>query len=129
VPVVAARMAKFDPDAVARLIADCAVRNVFFPPTALKMLKAADVTLPGLRSVGSGGETLGAEMLDWGRRAFGLTINEFYGQTECNMVASSSAAMFPVRPGAIGRAGAEARLPSAIVASRDRSIPVIPPPT
>ena len=37
-----------------------------------------------------GGETLGAEMLDWGRRAFGLTINEFYGQTECNMVASSA---------------------------------------
>ena len=25
---------------------------------------------------------------DWGRRALGLTINEFYGQTECNMVAS-----------------------------------------
>lgn len=104
VPVVAARMAKFDPAAVARLIDDCGVRNVFFPPTALKMLKAADVTLPGLRSVASGGETLGAPMLDWGRRAFGLTINEFYGQTECNMVAASSAVMFPVCPGAIGRA-------------------------
>ncbi|MBU3030709.1 AMP-binding protein [Paracoccus marinaquae] len=104
VPVVAARMAKFDPAAVARLIADCGVRNVFFPPTALKMLKAADVAIPGLRSVASGGETLGAEMLDWGRRAFGLTINEFYGQTECNMVASSAASMFPARPGAIGKA-------------------------
>lgn len=104
VPVVAARMPKFDPDAVARLIADCAIRNVFFPPTALKMLKAAGVTLPGLRSVASGGETLGAPMLDWGREAFGLTINEFYGQTECNMVASSASAMFPPRPGAIGKA-------------------------
>lgn len=104
VPVVAARMAKFDPAAVACLIEDCGIRNVFFPPTALKMLKAADVSLPGLRSVASGGETLGAEMLDWGRRAFGLTINEFYGQTECNMVASSASAMFPARPGAIGKA-------------------------
>jgi acetyl-CoA synthetase len=104
VPVVAARMAKFDPAAVARLIEACGIRNVFFPPTALKMLKAADVSLPGLRSVASGGETLGAEMLDWGRRAFGLTINEFYGQTECNMVASSASAMFPARPGAIGKA-------------------------
>lgn len=104
VPVVAARMAKFDPAAVAGLIEECGIRNVFFPPTALKMLKAADVVLPGLRSVASGGETLGAEMLDWGRRAFGLTINEFYGQTECNMVASSASAMFPARPGAIGKA-------------------------
>lgn len=104
VPVVAARMPKFDPAATLRLIADCGVRNIFFPPTALKMLKAADVAIPGLRSVASGGETLGAEMLDWGRRAFGLTINEFYGQTECNMVASSSGAMFPSRPGAIGKA-------------------------
>ncbi|WP_439332039.1 AMP-binding protein [Paracoccus salsus] len=103
VPVVAARMPKFDPDSVAQLIADCGIRNIFFPPTALKMLKAADVTIPGLRSVASGGETLGAEMLDWGRSAFGLTINEFYGQTECNMVASSSSAMFPPRPGAIGK--------------------------
>ena len=60
--------------------------------------------LPGLRSVASGGETLGAEMLDWGRRALGVTINEFYGQTECNMVASSASTMFPARPGCIGRA-------------------------
>ena len=28
-----------------------------------------------LRSVASGGETLGAELIDWGRRTFGLTIN------------------------------------------------------
>ena len=104
VPVVAARMPKFDPAAVADLISTCGVRNVFFPPTALKMLKAADARVPGLRSVASGGETLGAEMLDWGRGAFGLTINEFYGQTECNMVASSASTMFPVRPGAIGKA-------------------------
>ncbi|WCR11833.1 AMP-binding protein [Paracoccus stylophorae] len=103
VPVVAARMSKFDAQQVAALIADCGVRNVFFPPTALKMLKAADVSVPGLRSVASGGETLGAEILDWGRRAFGLTINEFYGQTECNMVASSAASLFPPRPGAIGK--------------------------
>lgn len=104
VPVVAARMARFDPASVAALIAECGVRNAFFPPTALKMLKAAGIELPGLRSVASGGEPLGAEMLDWGRRAFGLTINEFYGQTECNMVASGAASMFPARPGAIGRA-------------------------
>ncbi len=104
VPVVAARLPKFDPEECVRIVREGTVRNIFFPPTALRILKAADVALPGLRTVASGGEPLGAEMLDWGRRAFGLTINEFYGQTECNMVASSCAALFDPRPGAIGRA-------------------------
>ena len=103
VPVVAARLPKFGAEDCARVVRDGAVRNVFFPPTALRMLKAADCALPGLRSVASGGEPLGAEMLDWGRRAFGLTINEFYGQTECNMVASSCAALFDPAPGCIGK--------------------------
>jgi acetyl-CoA synthetase len=56
-----------------------------------------------LRSLGSGGETLGAEMLEWGRAAFGLTINEFYGQTECNLIVSNCAGLFPVKPGSMGR--------------------------
>ncbi|WP_170332670.1 AMP-binding protein [Ruegeria arenilitoris] len=103
VPVVAARLEKFTPEACADVVARGGVRNVFFPPTALRMLKAADQSIPGLRSVASGGEPLGAEMLAWGERAFGLTINEFYGQTECNMVVSSCAEDFPVRPGCIGK--------------------------
>ena len=103
VPVVAARFDKFTPAACADLIADAGVRNVFFPPTALRMLKAADQPIPGLRSVASGGEPLGAEMLAWGRTAFGLDINEFYGQTECNMTVSSCADAFPAEPGCIGR--------------------------
>ncbi|WP_417741683.1 AMP-binding protein [Salipiger sp.] len=103
VPVVAARMARFDVDACLRICREGAVRNVFFPPTALRMLKAAGARITGLRSVASGGEPLGAEMLAWGREAFGREINEFYGQTECNMVASSCAALFPARPGCIGK--------------------------
>nr|WP_037372055.1 AMP-binding protein [Salipiger mucosus] len=103
VPVVAARLAKFDAEACQHIVREGGVRNVFFPPTALRMLKAADATLPGLRSVASGGEPLGAEMLAWGREALGVTINEFYGQTECNMVASSSNALFAPRPGCIGK--------------------------
>ena len=104
VPVVAARMPKFSVEGAQQVIAEGAARNVFFPPTALRMLKAADAKLAGLRSVASGGEPLGAEMLEWGRRAFGLHVNEFYGQTECNMVASSCGAQFPARPGCIGKA-------------------------
>jgi len=103
VPVVAARLPKFTADAAREVIREGGVRNVFFPPTALKMLKAADMALPGLRSVASGGEPLGAEMLDWGQKAFGLQINEFYGQTECNMIASSAASLFSAKPGCIGK--------------------------
>ncbi|MCU9838522.1 AMP-binding protein [Ruegeria sp. WL0004] len=103
IPVVAARLDKFSAGACADVIARGGVKNVFFPPTALRMLKAADQGIPGLRSVASGGEPLGAEMLAWGEGAFGLTINEFYGQTECNMTVSSCAADFPVRPGCIGK--------------------------
>ena len=103
IPVVAARMEKFSPEACLGIILQGQVRNVFFPPTALRMLKASDTRIPGLRSVASGGEPLGAEMLAWGRAAFGLAINEFYGQTECNMVVSSCGADFPARPGCIGK--------------------------
>ena len=104
VPVVAARLPKFTAAESIRICREGGVRNVFFPPTALRMLRAEGAIIPGLRSVASGGEPLGAEMLDWGRAAFGLTINEFYGQTECNMVASSAASLFAPRPGCIGRA-------------------------
>src|SRR5690606_41838723 len=105
--VVPHRFAKFPPDAAFQLMQDHGVRNPFLPPTALKMMRS--VAEPEkrwtyrLRSVASGGESLGAELLDWGRRTFGLTINEFYGQTECNMTVSSCADLMPVRPGAIGR--------------------------
>ncbi|BDY16317.1 hypothetical protein Sulfitobl28_22870 [Sulfitobacter pontiacus] len=42
-------------------------------------------------------------MLAWGQQAFGLSINEFYGQTECNMVATSAGSQFLPRPGCIGK--------------------------
>ena len=107
VTVVARRARKFDPEAALRLMADQQVRNVFLPPTALKLMRQArNAPFPGLalRSVGSGGESLGSELLDWGRSVLGLTINEFYGQTECNLVVSSCQELFPAKPGAIGRA-------------------------
>ncbi len=104
VPVVAARSHKFTAEGATEVIAEAGVRNIFFPPTALRMLKAADARLSGLRSVASGGEPLGTEMLAWGRQALSVEINEFYGQTECNMIVSACSAEFGVREGCIGRA-------------------------
>jgi acetyl-CoA synthetase len=105
-PVVAHRARKFDPDRAFDLMARHEVRNVFLPPTALKLIRQSGARTPAglrLRSIGSGGETLGGELLDWGRATFGVTINEFYGQTECNLVVSNSAGMMPVKPGSMGR--------------------------
>ena len=78
------------------------VRNTFLPPTALKMMKAAGISDVPLRSVASGGETLGAALIDWGRDTFGVTINEFYGQTECNMIVSSCGSIIASEPGVMG---------------------------
>jgi acetyl-CoA synthetase len=107
VPVVARKFDKFDPDEAFALMARAGVRNAFIPPTALKMLRSAPSPRGrydlALRTIGSGGEALGAETLEWGRAAFGLTINEFYGQTECNLVLSSCAMIGVSRPGWIGK--------------------------
>jgi acetyl-CoA synthetase len=55
------------------------------------------------RSVASGGESLGVEALDWAREALGLTINEFYGQTECNLIVGACETLGALRPGAMGK--------------------------
>ena len=108
ITVLAHRFEKFEPEAAFALMARHRVRNVFLPPTALKMMRAVPDAKSRwkleLRSLASGGESLGPELLQWGRDTFGLTINEFYGQTECNMVLSSCEALFPSKPGAIGKA-------------------------
>src|SRR3546814_7453211 len=73
-------------------MAKLGVRNAFLPPTALKIMRTvARPARTQLRSIGSGGETLGTEMLEWSRATFGVTVNEFYGQTECNLVVSNCA--------------------------------------
>ncbi|MGE5149848.1 MAG: AMP-binding enzyme, partial [Rhodospirillaceae bacterium] len=41
--------------------------------------------------------------LEWGKSALGITINEFYGQTECNLVLGSCAQLGMLKAGAIGK--------------------------
>ena len=107
VPVVSRKLEKFDPEEAFALMAATGVRNAFIPPTALRMLRSAKHPQGRhairLRSVGSGGEALGAETLEWGRAALGVAINEFYGQTECNLVIASCASIGLIKPGAMGK--------------------------
>jgi len=67
------------------------------------MMKAEGERVTGLRSIFCGGEPLGAEIQDWGREALGLTINEGYGQTECNAVLANCADLFPPKAGCTGK--------------------------
>jgi acetyl-CoA synthetase len=106
VPMVGYRARKFDPAEAMQLMADHNVRNVFLPPTALKLMRQANVSHPGvrLRSIFTGGESLGGELLDWVRATFGVEAHEIYGQTECNLVVGNNAKLFPILPGSMGKA-------------------------
>ncbi len=108
IPIAIHRSGKFDPEEAFRMLADHDLRNLFVPPTALKMMR--QVSQPrarwnyAVRSIFTGGEATGTELLEWGEEAFGITLNEGYGQTECNLVVGNCAKIMPVKPGSMGRA-------------------------
>ncbi len=105
VPLISHRMRKFDPEAAYHLIARHGVRNLFMPPTALKLMRQAPVPdRVDIRTISSGGESLGADLLDWGHDVLRAPINEIYGQTECNLVLTSCHGSMSVRPGSMGQA-------------------------
>ncbi|TYC70057.1 AMP-binding protein [Stappia sp. BW2] len=108
VPVVCNASRKFDPEFAFRLLEQQKIRNAFIPPTALKMLRSVENPSKRFnlvwRSVGSAGEALGKETYDWFAAEFGFKVNEFYGQTECNAVLGSVAALGVSRSGATGKA-------------------------
>ncbi|WP_298956685.1 AMP-binding protein [uncultured Methylobacterium sp.] len=108
VAVVARKAEKFEPEEAFRLMAALRVANAFVPPTALRMLRTVENPrgrhdLSALRGLASAGEMLGAETFDWAREALGLTVNEAYGQTECNLVLASCAALGVARAGSTGK--------------------------
>jgi len=105
-PIVAYEGGKFDPDQVVDLVERYGVSNAFIPPTALKMIRQ----VPGLesrdfrwRGIMSAGESMGAELYEWGREVLGLKINEMWGQTEFNYLVGNSAGIMDVKPGSMGR--------------------------
>ena len=106
-PVLAYEGGKFDPEKACRLMGHYKVRNAFIPPTALKMMRPLKRLRERygvrLRSVMSAGESVGEELIHWGREALGLTINEMWGQTEFNYLVGNCAAIMEVRPGSMGK--------------------------
>jgi acetyl-CoA synthetase len=106
VPVVAGPGGRFDPEAALDLMARHEVRNVFMPPTALRLIARAELRPlergVRLRSMGSGGEPLGDAVVDWVRERFAVGVNEFYGQTEANLLVANMRSRLPRRSGSMG---------------------------
>ena len=101
-PVVAFRTTRFDPEQAYELIERLRVRNVFMPATALRLMAAIDGPLLDLRTAASGGEMVGAETSAWCEERLGARLNEFYGQTEANLLIGNCSA-WPAKPGSMGR--------------------------
>jgi acetyl-CoA synthetase len=101
------------------------VRNAFIPPTALRLMMSVEDPRKKydlkLRTIGSAGESLGRAAYEWAERALGITVNEFYGQTECNIVLGSMAAVGVTRSGAIGKVTAGHTV--AIIDGNGRELP------
>lgn len=125
-PVVAFRARRFDPEQALDVMERLEIRNVFMPATALRMLRAAGGRgAPRLRTLASGGETVGEETAAWARERLGVRLNEFYGQTEANLLVGNCAA-WPEKPGSMGLPypGHEVRLIDGELAVRTAENPV-----
>jgi len=126
VPVVSSPGQKFDPHMAFRILEEMDVRNAFIPPTALRLMKSVDnprsLYRLNLRTIGSAGESLGRETWEQASEAFGVPVNEFYGQTECNIVLSSAANLGVLKPGSMGKAAPGHDV--AIIDGEGRALPV-----
>ena len=104
--VVAAPMQGFDPAAAFELLETYDVTGALVAPTGLRMLMGEDHGNYDLALdvVASAGEPLTPEILEWADDALeGVPVNEYYGQTELNLVVANRSDWFETRPGSMGK--------------------------
>jgi acetyl-CoA synthetase len=83
----------------------------FLPPTALRMMmqeteEARNYDLSSLRSISSGGESLGSDVSEWAEDVFdGAVVQEVYGQTESMYIVQEIQKLFPRREESMGKPG------------------------
>jgi acetyl-CoA synthetase len=104
---ILAYQGRFQPAKAFELMARHGVTHAFLFPTALKAMMKAEprpqrhrLRLQGLMSAG---EAVGDAVFAWCRDELGVTVNEMFGQTEMNYVVGNSHAVWPARPGSMGR--------------------------
>ncbi len=105
---IVAWQGRFSPEVAFALMERHRVTHTFLFPTALKaMMKAMpaprDHHALHLRAIMSAGEAVGDTVFAWCRDALGVVPNEMFGQTEINYIVGNSAALWPARPGSMGR--------------------------
>jgi len=98
----------FDPEAVFDFLDRHDVSHSFMPPTALRMLMSVDDPADrydlSLEALAAAGEPLTPEILEWAAESFNdVPVNEFYGQTELNLVVGNSSTWFPAQPESMGQ--------------------------
>ncbi len=105
--VVATAMKGFEPEEAYRILAQHAVTLALLTPTMLKLMRGVPDPLSRhklkLRAVVSGGESVGKELIEWGRRELKMSINEAFGQTECNVILANNGNVMEIKPGSLGR--------------------------
>jgi len=127
-PVVGTAMKAFDAEEAYRILAQHEVTLSLLTPTMLKLMRQVPDPLSRypvkLRAVLSGSEAVGVSLLEWAKSELGLSINEGYGQTECNVILGNNGKVFPVKPGSLGKP-----VPGAIVRIVDNEGREVPPGT
>lgn len=106
-PVLAFRSVGFDPDQAFHMMAKHQVTKALLVPTMIRLMKQVPDPRARfdlrLRSLISGGEAVGAEIIEWTRETLDVRINEAFGQTECNLVLGHNEALMAPKPGSLGQ--------------------------
>jgi len=101
---------QFEGEDVFELVETYGITNFWIPPTALRMMMQNEEAAEGrelssVRTITSGGESLGQTIVDWVKDTFaGADIHEGYGQTEANMLVGGCEPLGVQRQGKIGKA-------------------------
>jgi acetyl-CoA synthetase len=105
-PVLAFPMKEFDPALCLAMMGRHQVRNSLLTPTMLKLFRPVSHLVAEkkvrLRSIVSGSEAVGKELLLEMNSVFGVTINEGFGQTECATVLGNCASLGCSKTGSLG---------------------------
>lgn len=102
--VFIANQGRFNARAMLDTIATHNVTTICAPPTVWRMLIQEDLKSirHSLRELLAAGEPLNPEVIDQVRAAWGITIRDFYGQTETSALVGNPPGM-PVKTGSMGR--------------------------
>lgn len=99
---------RFAPDAWYKILQDHKVTVWYTAPTAIRMLKGADIDikqfdLSSLRHLASVGEPLNPEAIKWGVEAIGLPFHDNWWQTETGGICVANYPCMDIKPGSMGK--------------------------